>query len=181
MNSVSVASNPSQTSASEDHGQSATKGQIVRQCPESNPSSLPPPPRFQLLLLCKCANTTKWYTTLCMCVSFSQTFSKGFFTQFTTTLDPSNDARLDHSSGTRWPICKKVCLLDSTTIYPKTGHALLYTPMIGEKKCPTNIPLPCTFYFISSIIDATHAPTISQTIWSTSYHHVTLLVHRSWP
>ena len=66
-------------------------------------------------------------------------------------------------------------------IYPKPGHKLLYTPMTGEMKCPTNIPLPCALHFISSIVDATHAPTISQMIWPTSYHHVTLLVHWSWP
>jgi hypothetical protein len=41
--------------------------------------------------------------------------------------------------------------------------------------------LPCIFHSISSIIDATHAPTISQMIWSTLYHHMTLLVHLSWP
>jgi hypothetical protein len=41
--------------------------------------------------------------------------------------------------------------------------------------------LPCVFHSISSIVDATHAPTTSQMIWSTSYHHVTLLVHRSLP
>ena len=41
------------------------------------------------------------FTILCMCVSFSQMFSKGLVTQFTTPLDPSNDAKLDHSSGTR--------------------------------------------------------------------------------
>ena len=75
----------------------------------------------------------------------------------------------------------KFAPLDSTTIYPKLGHKLLYTPMIGEIKCPTNIPLPCAFHSISSSVDAIHAPTISQMIWSTSYHHVTLLVHRSWP
>jgi len=27
----------------------------------------------------------------------------------------------------------------------------------------------------------THAPTNHQMIWSTSYHHMTVLVHRSWP
>ena len=31
--------------------------------------------------------------------------------------------------------------------------------LTGEMKCPTNIPLPCTFYFISSNVDATKAPT----------------------
>jgi hypothetical protein len=46
-------------------------------------------------------------------------------------------------------------------IYPKLGHKLLYTPMIGEMKCPTNIPLPCVFHSISSNVDATHAPTQS--------------------
>jgi hypothetical protein len=43
------------------------------------------------------------------------------------------------------------------------------------------IPLPCVFYSNSSNVDATHAPTSHQMIWSTSYHHVTVLVHRSWP
>ena len=33
---------------------------------------------------------------------------------------------------------------------------------------------------ISSNVDATHAPTWSTMIWSTSYHHVIILVHRSW-
>jgi hypothetical protein len=42
-------------------------------------------------------------------LAFSQTFFKGIFTLFTTPLDPSNIAMLDHSSGTRWPICKQVC------------------------------------------------------------------------
>jgi hypothetical protein len=75
----------------------------------------------------------------------------------------------------------KFAPLDSTAIYPKPGHKLLYTPMTSEMKCPTNIPLSCAFYFISFIVDATHAPTISQMIRSTSYHRMTLLVHRSWP
>ena len=48
-------------------------------------------------------------TTMCMCVSFSQIFFKGLSTQLDTPLDPSDDAKLDHSSGTGWPICKQVC------------------------------------------------------------------------
>jgi len=32
----------------------------------------------------------------------------------------------------------KFAPLDSTAIYPKSGHALLYTPMTGEMKCPTS-------------------------------------------
>ena len=43
------------------------------------------------------------------------------------------------------------------------------------------IPLPCAFHSISFNVNVTHASTISQMIWSTSYHHMTLLVHRSWP
>ena len=45
---------------------------------------------------------------------------------------------------------------------------------------PWVIPLPCAFHSISSNVDATHAPTRSTIIWSTSCHHVIILVHRSW-
>jgi hypothetical protein len=54
----------------------------------------------------------------------------------------------------------KFAPLDSTAIYPKPGHKLLYTSMTGEIKCPTNIPLPCTFHSITFDVDATHAPTL---------------------
>ena len=54
--------------------------------------------------------------------------------------------------------------LDSTAIYPKPGHKLLCTPITGEMKCPTNIPLPYAFHSIFSNVDATHAPTTSQKI-----------------
>ena len=40
--------------------------------------------------------------------------------------------------------------------------------------------LPCAFHSISSNVDATHAPTWSTMIWSILYHHVIILVHRSW-
>ena len=72
----------------------------------------------------------------------------------------------------------KFAPLDITVIYPKPGHKLLYTPITGEMKCPIVIHLPCAFHSIFSNVDATHAPIISQMIWSTSYHHVTLLVHQ---
>jgi hypothetical protein len=49
------------------------------------------------------------YTTMCMCVSIFTIIFKELDTQLVTPLDPSNDAKLDHSSGTRWPICKQVC------------------------------------------------------------------------
>jgi hypothetical protein len=50
------------------------------------------------------------YTIMCKCVSISQTFSpKELATRLATPLNPSNDAKLHHSSGTRWPICKQVC------------------------------------------------------------------------
>jgi hypothetical protein len=56
--------------------------------------------------------TPKCSTTLCTCVSvftnifkgvriFTNNFSKELATQLATPLDPSNDAKLDHSSGTR--------------------------------------------------------------------------------
>ena len=57
--------------------------------------------QLQQLLLCKCANTTKCTPSCASVFAFSQTFFKGLVTQLTTPLDPSNDAKLDHSSGTR--------------------------------------------------------------------------------
>jgi hypothetical protein len=48
-------------------------------------------------------------------------------------------------------------------------------------KCPMVIPLPCAFHSNASNVDTTHAPTNHQMIWPTSYRHVTVLVHRSWP
>jgi hypothetical protein len=70
---------------------------------------------------------------------------------------------------------------NSTVIYHKPGHQLLYTPMTDEMKCPRIIPLPCAFHSNSSDVDATHVPTNHQIIWSNSYHHITILIHRSWP
>ena len=64
-------------------------------------------------------------------------------------------------------------------IYPKLGHKLLYT-YDRWNEMPYVIPLPCAFHSISSIIDATHAPTRLTMILSTSYHHMIILVHRSW-
>ena len=53
-----------------------------------------------------------------VCVlAFSQSFFKGLATQLATPLNPSDDAKLDHSSGTP----------DSMAIYPKPGQTLLYT------------------------------------------------------
>jgi hypothetical protein len=53
--------------------------------------------------------------------------------------------------------------------------------LTGEMKCPRIIPLPCAFHSNSFNIDAIYGPTNHQMIWSTSYHHVIILVHRSWP
>ena len=52
-----------------------------------------------------------------MCVSIFANIFKELATQLATPLDPSNDAKLDHSSGTP----------DSMAIYPKPGQTLLYT------------------------------------------------------
>jgi hypothetical protein len=42
------------------------------------------------------------YITMCMCVSiFTNIFPKDLATQLAMPLDPNNDAKLDHSSGTR--------------------------------------------------------------------------------
>jgi hypothetical protein len=59
------------------------------------------PIQLQQLLLCKCANTTKCTPPNASVLAFSQIFFKGLVTQFTTPLDLSNDAKLDHSSGSR--------------------------------------------------------------------------------
>jgi hypothetical protein len=75
----------------------------------STPSLVLPPLLYQLLHLCKCANTTKCPPTCAHVLAFHKHFTKGLVTQFTTSIDPNNDAKLDHSSGTRWPICKQVC------------------------------------------------------------------------
>jgi len=52
----------------------------------------------------KCANTTK-----CKCVSIFLNIFLGLITHLDMPLDPSNDAKLDHSNGTRWSIYKQVC------------------------------------------------------------------------
>ena len=57
----------------------------------------------------------------------------------------------------------------STHLWPVKWNALGYT-----------FALRIPFHSISSNVDATHAPTRSTMIWSTSYHHVIILVHRSW-
>ena len=55
----------------------------------------------------------------------------------------------------------------STHLWPVKWNALGYTFALR---------IPSIF----SNVDATHAPTRSTMIWSTSYHHMTVLVHRSW-
>ena len=69
-------------------------------------------------------------------LAFSQSFPKGLATQLATPLDPSDDAKLDHTVALDDRYANKFAPLDSTAIYPKPGHQLLYTPMIGEMKCP---------------------------------------------
>jgi hypothetical protein len=41
------------------------------------------------------------YTIMCKCVNIFTIIFKELITQLVTPLDPSNDAKLDHSSGTR--------------------------------------------------------------------------------
>ena len=52
-------------------------------------------------------------------------------------------------------------------------------PMTGEMKCP-RLCLCLAHSIPSPPMLKTHAPTRSTMIWSTSYHHVIILVHRSW-
>ena len=70
-------------------------------------------------------------------------------------------------------------------------------PLTGEMKALQVIPLPCVFYFIFPNVDAIQAPNsikpfdhlhesnlwldLPWMIWSTPYHYMTSLVHRSWP
>jgi hypothetical protein len=54
----------------------------------------------------------------------------------------------------------KFAPLDSMAIYSKPGHKLLYTPMIGEIKYPIGYIFALRIHCISSIVDATHAPTL---------------------
>ena len=104
--------------------------------------------------------------------------------------------KLARSSCTRWPIANKFAPLDSTAIYPKSGHALLYSTFDRWNKMPYKSYL-CLAHSISSsqmlmlhkhqspssFFDHHHESTLGliflEWIWSTSYHHVTLLVHRS--
>jgi hypothetical protein len=76
----------------------------------------------------------------------------------------------------------KFAPLDSTTIYPKPGHKLLYSPMTGEMKCPIGytFALRIPFHLLRCWCN-TCTNLDRQMIWSTSYHHVILLVYRSWP
>jgi hypothetical protein len=58
-------------------------------------------------------------------------------------------------------------LVGSVTIYPKPSYKLLYAFMIGEIKCPINIPLPCAFHFISFpplLMQHMHQPIINDMI-----------------
>jgi hypothetical protein len=62
---------------------------------------------FKLHRLRKCANTNKCSSPCARVLVFSQSFSsKELDTQLISPLDPNTYAKLDRSSGTRWPICK---------------------------------------------------------------------------
>ena len=71
--------------------------------------------------------------------------------------------------------------LNSTTIYPKPGHKLFYTPMTSEMKCPIGYTFVLRIPFHLFQCWCNTCTNQSQMIWYTSYHHVAILVHRSWP
>ena len=68
-----------------------------------------------------------------------------------------------------WPSILNPVINFSTHLWPVKWNALGYT-----------FALLIPFHSISSNVDATHAPTWSTMIWSTSYHYVIVLVHQSW-
>jgi hypothetical protein len=74
----------------------------------------------------------------------------------------------------------KFAPLDSTIIYPKPGHKLLYTPMTGEMKWPIGYTFALRILFHPLQCLCNICTNQSQMIWSISYHYVTVLVHRSW-
>jgi hypothetical protein len=119
------------------------------------------------------------YTTMCLCASLFTIIFKELITQFTTPFNPNTYAKLDHLSGTRWPIQTGLPLLIvrpsiinvvinfSTHLWPVKWNVLGYTFAL----C---IPFHLLQYWCNTCTNQ------SQMIWSTSYHHVTILVHWSW-
>ena len=121
------------------------------------------------------------YTTMCMCVSI---FTIIFQRISHSTCHATQSLRRCKVRSLEWHLddryANKFAPLDSTAIYPKPGHQLLYTPMIGEMKCP-RLYL-CLAHSTSSphvLMQHMHQLHL-QMIWSTSYHHMIILVHRSW-
>ena len=82
-------------------------------------------------------------------------------------------ARLAHSSGPRWPICKQVFApFDSTTIYPKPYHALLYATFDWWNEMPYKSYI-CLVHSISSsqiLMPHKHQPLSSLLIIIMSQH-----------
>jgi hypothetical protein len=56
----------------------------------------------------------------------------------------------------------------------------IYLCLVHSISSPPMLMQHMHLHFISSNVDAIHTPTWSTMIWSTSYHHVTILIHRSW-
>jgi len=74
---------------------------------------------------------------MCKCVSiFTNIFTNELASQLATPLDPNTYAKLDHSVALDDQYANKFAPLDSTAIYLKSGHKLLYTPMTGEMEMP---------------------------------------------
>jgi len=76
----------------------------------------------------------------------------------------------------------KFAPVNSKAIYPKHGHKLLYTPMTSEMKYPISyytFALCILFYLLFCWCNT--CTNQSQMIWSTLYHHMTILVHLSRP
>ena len=75
----------------------------------------------------------------------------------------------------------KFAPLDSTIIYPKPViNFSTHLWLAKSNALGYTFALRIPFHSISFDVDATHAPTNHQMIWSTLYHHMTVLIHRSW-
>jgi hypothetical protein len=90
-------------------------------------------PTTSPLQMCQHHQRTPPYASV---LAFSQLFFKGL-----SLISPRNSILATSQSwiarvalDDRYE--NKFAPLDSTAIYPKPGHKLLYTPMIGEMKCP---------------------------------------------
>jgi hypothetical protein len=74
----------------------------------------------------------------------------------------------------------KIFPLYSTVIYPKSGLFLLYSTIDRWNEMPYKYTFALRISFHLLQCRCNTCTNQSQMIWSTSYHHMTVLVYRSW-